>query len=246
VIDRSGSQSVALAGLIALAVALIAEPAFACGVSGADGAWSCSLAEHEEAERPRWSVGAVGLSTWTELKFDDLHAKEQRNAIVATAAYAPTRRLTVQLSAGAAFAGELRAPNGTHEFSVGPTGAAGVVYTLLEGRPFVALSGVVSASHATTQLRGSGPSVNYDAFDLRLGVIAGTTVFEMLSPYIVARAFGGPVFWHYGRRAQTGTDIAHYQLGVGLALRPIETLAVFAEGVPLGERGVSAGASIAF
>jgi hypothetical protein len=191
-------------------------------------------------------LGVAGLSTWTELKFDDLHARQQRNAIVATAAYAPTRRLTLQVSAGAAFAGVLRAPNGTHEFSVGPTGAAGLVYTLLEGRPFVALSGVLSASHATTRRGGRGESVNYDAFDLRLGLIAGTTVFDILSPYIVARAFGGPVFWAYEGRAQTGTDLVHYQLGAGLTLRPIASIAVFVEGVPLGERSLLGGASIAF
>jgi hypothetical protein len=243
---RTGWQSGALAWLVAFMSALVARPAFACGVSGADGAWSCSLEEHDEAERPRWSVGVAGLSTWTELKFDDLHARQQRNAIVATAAYAPLPRLRFQVSAGAAFAGELRAPNGTHEFSVGPTGAAGIVYTLIEGRPFVALSGVVSASHATTQLRGRGPSVNYDALDLRLGLIAGTTVFDILSPYLVARAFGGPVFWHYENQAQVGTDIAHYQIGAGVALRPIEAIAVFVEGVPLGERALSGGASIAF
>lgn len=243
---RTGWQSVALAWLVTFALALVARPVFACGVSGVDGAWSCSLEEHDEAERPRWSMGVAGVSTWTELKFDDLNARQQRNAIVATAAYAPSRRLTVQVSAGAAFAGELRAPNGTHEFSVGPTGAVGIVYTLVEGRPFVALSGVLSGSHATTQRRGRAETVNYDAFDLRLGLIAGTTVFDILSPYLVVRAFGGPVFWTYENEAQTGTDIAHYQLGVGVVLRPVAPIAVFVEGIPLGERALSGGASIAF
>jgi hypothetical protein len=233
---------------LALALALTAWPsqAFACGVSAADGAWSCSLEEHEEEERPRWNAGAVGLTTWTRLKFDDLHADQLRNAIAASLAYAPAARLSLQLSVGAAFGGELEAPNGTHEFNPGPTGAIGMVYTLVAGSPFVALSGVLSASHATTQLRGRGPSTNYDAFDLRVGAIAGITVFDVLSPYVVARAFGGPVFWRYEGEAQTGTDAYHVQLGGGVTFRPVEMLAIYVEGVPLGEQAVSGGASVAF
>ncbi len=223
-----------------------ARPVSACGVSGADGAWSCSLEEHEEAERPRWNVGASALRTWTALKFDDLRADQRRNAVFASLAYAPTRRLTLQLSAGAAFAGELEAPNGTHAFNPGPTGALGVVYTLVAGTPFVALTGVFSASHATTQLRGRGPSVSYDAFDLRVGVIAGVTLLDVLRPYLVARAFGGPVLWRYEGEAQTGTDTSHVQLGLGITVRPIEAVAIFAEGIPLGERALSGGASVAF
>jgi hypothetical protein len=180
------------------------------------------------------------------LKFDDLHADQRRNAVAATLAYAPTARLSLQLSAGVAFAGELEAPNGTHEFNPGPSAAIGIVYTLISGSPFVAVSGVLSASHATTQLRGRGPSVNYDAFDLRVGVIAGVTLLDVLSPYLVARAFGGPVLWRYEGEAQTGTDAYHVQLGIGATVRPVETVAVFVEGVPLGEKALSGGASFAF
>jgi hypothetical protein len=191
-------------------------------------------------------VGAAALTTWTDLKFDDLRARQRRNAIVATAGYAPSRRFTIQVSAGAGIGGELRAPNGTHDFSAGPTGAVGVVYTLIEGRPFVAVSGVLSASHASTQLQGSDESVSYSALDLRLGVIAGTTLFDIVSPYVVARAFGGPVWWRYEGEPQTGTDTSHFQIGAGVTLRPIDPLALFIEGIPLGERALSGGASVAF
>lgn len=242
----SFQRTVALGVVLVCTSVVAASSAFACGVSGADGAWSCSLEEYDEAERPRWSLGAAGSATWTKLKVGEVRARQRRTAIVATASYAPIRRLTIQVSAGAGFAGELRAPNGTHQLSAGPTGAAGVVYTLIEGRPFVAVSGVVSASHAKTRLRGRDESVSYSAFDLRLGLIAGTTVFDILSPYAVARAFGGPVFWRYEGEATTGTDTSHFQLGVGVTLRPVDALAVYVEGIPLGERGLSGGASFAF
>src|SRR6201999_3271086 len=45
-----------------------AKSARACGVSAA-GVPFCSLAEHEEAERPRWAVGASSLFTSTALRF---------------------------------------------------------------------------------------------------------------------------------------------------------------------------------
>jgi hypothetical protein len=214
----------------------------ACGVSGPDGAWSCSLEEHEEEQRPRWQLGAAGVYTSTALSFgEDLRADQSRHALVATGAYAPTRRLALQASAGLGFGGELRFSDVSYEFSVGPTMAAGVVYTLLEGRPFVALSGVLSAAFARTRAAGEATQ-SYSAIDLRAGLIAGTVLLDVLVPYAVVRAFGGPVLW----QGRTGTDVHHYQLGAGLTFRPLEWLSVSLEGVPLGEKALSAGASTAF
>jgi hypothetical protein len=235
-----------LAFAVLLGLTFHSTKAFACGVSAVDGTWSCSLEEHDEEERPKWNVGASALATWTKLELGDIRARQTRTAVVATAGYAPTRKLTLTLSAGAGIDGVLRAPNGVHEMSAGPTGAAGVVYSLIEGRPFLAVSGVLSASHARTRLRGEDGSVSYTAFDLRLGVVFGTTLFDVLSPYLVARAFGGPVFWRYAGANTTGTDTSHVQLGAGVTVRPLEMLAMYVEGVPLGERALAGGASFAF
>jgi hypothetical protein len=88
--------------------------------------------------------------------------------------------------------------------------------------------------------------VRYSAFDLRLGAVVGTTFFDRLSPYALGRVFGGPVYWRYQGAAVTGTDTHHYQLGAGLALMLARRLDIFAEAVPLGERSLSAGASVSF
>jgi hypothetical protein len=170
-----------------------------------------------------------------------LRAEQSRYAVVATGVYAPTRRLALQASAGVGFGGELRMNDVSYEFSAGPTAAAGVVYTLLEGRPFVALSGVFSAAFAQTRAAGE-PADSYTALDLRIGLIAGTVLFDVLVPYAVVRAFGGPVFW----QGHTGTDVHHYQLGAGLTVRPLEFWSISLEGVPLGEQALSAGSAIAF
>ena len=182
--------------LCALAVMLSASSALACGVSGPDGVWSCSLEEHDEAERPRWNVGTVGAYTWTKLRFTHgLRAPAERSAALAVASYAPTKFLRIQTSVGALTSGHLSTPDGRHDFSPGVAGAAGLSYRFLTGKPFLVLSGVVSGSTARTHLRGSSSDKSrYSALDLRLGLAFGATFFNALSPYAVARAFGGPIF----------------------------------------------------
>ena len=232
----------ALAWLAACALLLQSGRAHACGVSGPDGAWSCSLEEHEEELRPRWQLGAAGVYTSTSLSFGEgLRADQTRYTVVATGVYAPTRRFSLLVSAGLGFGGELRMDDASYDLWGGPTLAAGVVYTLLEGRPFVALSGVFSAAYAQTQAAGEGTE-SYTALDLRVGLIVGTVLFDVLVPYAVVRAFGGPVFW----QGWTGTDLHHYQLGAGLTVRPLEWWSISLEGVPLGEQALSAGTAIAF
>ena len=236
-----------LAALLVIAAsALAATPAFACGVSGPDGVWSCSLAEHEEEERPRWTAGASALYTATALRFGNgLRGDETRGAALASAAYAPSARLRLQVSAGAAFGGSLVMPDGMYTFAAGPSGALGATYRLLTGQPFLTLSGVLSATTAKT--RGdNGDRTRYTAFDLRLGAACGITFWDAVSPYAVARVFGGPVFWRYDGSARTGTDAYHVQLGVGLSALVSERVDLFFEGIPLGERAFSAGAALVF
>ena len=233
-----------------VAVTLVMSPTtrvWACGVSGPDGVWSCSLAEHEEETRPRWNVGVAGAYTATALRFTGaVRGDQRRAAVVVTAAYAPTPRLRLQASAGVGLAGELRMPNGVHQFSAGPTASVGVGYRLFGDKPFLALTGVLSASTARTRRENSDDAARYSAFDLRLGAALGATFFDSLSPYALVRVFGGPVFWRYAGEAVTGTDVRHFQLGAGVAWLIVERVNVFVEGVPLGERALSAGASAVF
>jgi hypothetical protein len=89
-------------------------------------------------------------------------------------------------------------------------------------------------------------NVGYVAFDLRFGTVVGTTVWHLLTPYIVGRVFGGPVYWRYLGAPIVGTDDHHWQVGGGLSARLGRRVDLFAEGVPLGERGVTAGAGYSF
>jgi hypothetical protein len=51
--------------------------------------------------------------------------------------------------------------------------------------------------------------VGYDALDLRVGAAVGTTLWKVLAPYEVGRAFGGPVYWRYQGASIVGTDDHH-------------------------------------
>jgi hypothetical protein len=240
---------IALSALsIALAVLAFAPTAaHACGVSGPDGVWACSLEEHKESIRPKWHAGASGVMTSTSLRFSGgLHADETRAAALARLAYSVSPRVTIHFGAGSAFGGHLALPDGIHDFDAGPTAQVGASWQVLTGRPFVILTSLLSLSAATTSLQNTQESIGYEAFDLRIGAVAGLTVFDIVSPYALARVFGGPVFWHYQGRAVTGTDVSHYQVGAGVAVAVARQMEIFAEGVPLGERALAAGLSIAF
>jgi hypothetical protein len=240
--------------LVLAAAAFAAPAARACGVSTADGLSSCSLEEHEEETRPRWRAGAAGLYTSTAIDFGSFRSDETRGSVIASLAYQPTRRLTFQLAAGSTVGGHLDTAAGVYDFSPGPTVAIGSSYRLVQGtKPFVILTANLSFSSANTRLNGADtasnpedPEVRYDAFDLRGGVLVGTTLWRLLSPYAVVRAFGGPVYWQYQGANVTGTDAHHYQVGAGLTLVVVHRVDLFVEAIPLGERSLAAGAAVAF
>src|SRR4051812_15761846 len=181
------------------AIALAATPrARACGVSTADGLSSCSLAEHEEATRPRWRLGASASYTSTAIDFGGgFVSPETRGAVIASLAYQPTPRWTLQVAAGSTVGGHLDTPAGQYNFSPGPTGAIGASWRAVAGtKPFVILTSNLSFSASGTEVVGAGPSGSlYMALDLRLGAIVGTTIARVFSPYAVGRVFGGPVIW---------------------------------------------------
>lgn len=132
--------------------------------------------------------------------------------------------------------------------SPGPLGAMTASFRPLdEGdiAPFLLLTASAAASIAWTTPAAGGPSSSFSAFDLRLGVVAGKTIAHVVTPYLLARAFGGPVYWSSGGQSASGTDANHYQLGGGVSVR-VGRVDFVAEAVPLGELGVVAGAGFAF
>jgi hypothetical protein len=146
-----------------------------------------------------------------------------------------TKTWTFQFAAGGAFDGHL----GTTSLGGGGTASVAASWLVLEQAkwwPFVQLSASISAS-----LAQASPTL-YSAFDARLGVVAGYTLWERFTPYLTARVFGGPVYF----AGQTGSDLHHYQVGVGFVVGLPKGFDVSAELVPLGEQRVTASVGYSF
>jgi hypothetical protein len=237
-----------------LAVASLAGRATACGASGGGvaGVSACSLDEHEEETRTRWRIGAGYSFTSTTIRFNaDTQPSETRDNVVLSVSYRPSLRWTLELGGGSLVGGRLRIHDVNYEFTPGLVTVLGGSWRALDAlgtRPFVLFTGQAAFVAASTRQNGSAdfPSVGYHALDVRLGAAVGWTIWNVLSPYALVRAFGGPVYWQYLGDSVTGTDTHHYQVGAGLAVLIARRVDAFVEGVPLGEQAVSAGAGVIF
>jgi hypothetical protein len=202
--------------------------------------------------RKKWHAGASYSFTSTGIRFSDsLRPDEKRHVALATLEYRYTNKWTFQLGLGSVLSGQLRTATTTFDFSPGLVAAAGASIRVVDAeelRPFVLLTAQLVYEGATTRENGSDafPAVGYHALDARAGAIIGWNIERVVSPYLLARAFGGPVDWQAQGNTATGTDVHHYQLGAGLVVVVARTIDLFVEGVPLGEQGLAAGAGFSF
>jgi hypothetical protein len=240
------------AAAIAVAAAYPAR-ASACGASagGASGVSACSLKEHLEEVRPKWRVGASYAYSSTAIRFNgDTRFDETRHVAFATVDYRFTQDWAFEVGLGSILGGGLRSGPAEFEFRPGFLAALGASWRVLDAdgaRPFVALTGQLAFALTSTRPSGvaEAPSTGYQAADLRIGAVAGWPLVEALTPYALARVFGGPVWWEYQGQNLLGGDVHHFQIGAGALFR-IGKIDVFAEGVPLGELALAAGAGLLF
>ena len=159
--------------------------------------------------------------------------------------------LTLQLAAGSPVGGTLEVAGNRHDLGPGVLLAAGASYRLVDGAgaaPFVVVSGTLGASTFSTD-GPAGERSRMNAGDVRAGVVVGKTLLDLVSPYVVARGFFGPVSFRARVAGQPkdldGGDAHHYQVGAGLvtAFRGVD-LAL--EGMPLGEKRVVAALGVSF
>lgn len=161
-------------------------------------------------------------------------------------------RWTLQASAGGIISGALVHGNVVHTMRPGWLYGVAASFRVLDGTgwmPYLIVSGSLSMSGTATSPSDapqSGFHSSLVSMDVSLIATVGKTFFRVLSPYLVGRVFGGPVFWQRGGDVALGTDAYHYQFGVGISVALLQRFDAFIEGAPFGERRLSAGAGVAF
>jgi hypothetical protein len=173
----------------------------------------------------------------------------EREAATVSADYRLSPQTTIGGAAGVGLGGLVTI--GAQRFHVLPGWEFTFSYArqLLDGRgrrPFLILGISAGGSVAATREEvygGREPgTTGFYAFDIRGGLTLGKTFWNTLGPYVVARAFGGPVIWSYAGSTVLAGDLYHVQLGAGVVTVLPRGFDVFVEGVPLGERALTLGA----
>jgi hypothetical protein len=203
-------------------------------------------------DEPRdWSGGVSYGASWTRLRLTANSATTEavfrKQAVTASVERRVGDRWTLGGMLGSTTTGTLDAYGQSFALSAGPLAAFVASFRALdEGtvRPFVLLSGSLGASLSWTSAANQAHQA-MTGIDARLGVAAGKTIAHALTPYLVARAFGGPILWSNAGASVVGTDVYHYQLGAGAVLR-LGRFDLLVEGVPLGEQALVGGAGMAF
>ena len=253
------------------------RPALACGAAYPGGPVMCDFPRKTTDAPPGSAPSAPSMPpiarlsasyafTSTTLLFGDGRRADLTRHAVFGSVQLPLSRtgtLSAQIGAGGIAGGELI--HGAARDTIGPGFAAfgGLAWRAYDGDgaiPFLQLTATFSATHALTRTDDRGTRTDgstspgakpetprFTAFDVRVGAIAGKTFANVFTPYVTARAFGGPILWRFDGADVTGTDLYKYQVGGGLSLALLDRrLDVFAEGIAVGERGFAAGIGTTF
>ena len=74
--------------------------------------------------------------------------------------------------------------------------------------------------------------------------VGSVRTFGAFSPYLLARAFAGPVLWNWDGEDITGTDTHHFQLGAGASVSIGPRVTLLVDLAALGERAASLGMAV--
>jgi hypothetical protein len=184
----------------------------------------------------------------THVRFDNDATFELREqAATAFAGYSTSSGWSLRATLGTLLDGSLERDGmpGTNDMRPGVVGALGVArqWTLGDGYWFINGSAGLSVAAASTHEAGAVDDPKFVAGDFRVGATAGRTLARIWNPYVLARAFGGPVWWTVDGQDTTGTDTRHFQLGAGLSVATSFGLTIVVDVSALGEQAASLGAS---
>ena len=179
----------------------------------------------------------------THIVFDNDKTYElTEQAATASAGYSSAAGFSLRGSVGVLLDGSLAA--GTYDFDPGFVIAVGASRQWpLGDKWFVNGSVGLSATRAQTHVKGLAGDEAFTAGDVRGGVMFGRTLGTIWNPYVLARGFGGPVWWTVDGNAVSGTDTRHFQFGAGLSVATSIGLTINVDVSALGEQAASLGAS---
>ncbi len=195
-----------------------------------------------------WLVGVAYGQFESDLAFDDFDAEVEQQAISVSVGYRFDGALSARVSVGLILGGEVEpedaGEDGELDLEVGLSLTGAVAYRVTRGKWFA--TGTASLGAGRTGLDTGNAEGSYTSTDLRVGVLAGATLWNRVSPYVLARGFGGPVFLSAGALEQTGSDKSHYQLGGGITAALPNHFALQVDASFLGETSVSGGVAMLF
>lgn len=181
------------------------------------------------------------------------------------------RGWTLRLTAGAIVDGELRGEGERHEYVV-----PGILAAFQVNKRFIDEEGAIPFLMGTFAFSFSwgrnrqteppyiqgdpsvyavdprlvpvrAPLADVYSLDFRVGAVAGYTFFEVWSPYLALRAFGGPILWERDGEWVRGADRYHTQVAIGSSIFAGDSgLVLYVDWSPFLERSFSAGAGWSF
>lgn len=193
----------------------------------------------------------IGFSTLNStLRFDDEAESEfniKMNTVAVSGGIPLGESWTMNLVLGMILNGELNPKTGP-DYDVKPGGFAsiGFEYNAVTGKgykPNVDLSVILGGAMAETEKSDDKSKSDYMSTDVRLGVRSSWNVNNLLLPFAAVRVFGGPIMWKINGEDVTGTDIYHYHLSIGSAVKVGPTVG-YIEWTGVGEQSLKAGLNI--
>lgn len=196
----------------------------------------------------RFLVGATYGLNEPALRFDgEADYDLLEHAAVGSIGYRLAPRTIVQFAAGAIFAGEMTGEGRSYDLGPGFTMRLSAAHQWI-GRSDEVPFFTTTLAYTFSTLRATettGAKETLSASDLRIGTLFGMTFRDLVSPYLSARAFVGPVELTQDGRDRQGTDRRKYALGLGSALT-VDRFELLVDATFFGERSLSVGASVAF
>jgi len=194
-------------------------------------------------------VGVSAGASATSLVFSDpsFDADLDQQAITVLAGHSWPSHTSVRVAVGLVVDGTLTTADRRFDLGAGPLASAAISHQWSFAPWFVTGSFSLGASRVHTRETTAGATasarISLLAIDGRVAATAGRS-FGPFSPYVLARAFGGPILWTFDGDDTRGTDAHHYQLGAGASLTLSDRLTFLVDIAALGERAASLGVAV--